>query len=266
MVEKDFPSVKLIRNPENYGFAKANNIGIRAAEGKYVCLVNSDTILKDDCLDKMCEYLEANTEIAVLGPKLLWKDLSLQWSCRKFPSLWNTLCPALGLTRLFPRVPFLSGEHMGYFQHDKIIEVDALVGAFLMVRSEAISSVGLMDENYFFYCEEIDWCKRFKNAGWKVVFYPQAQVVHLGQGSASQEPERFKRQFILSNVRYWKEHHNCIERALFYMIVLGRHSIRLAINAFLYMIAPSLREKTGKALKGSKTAIKTLCAKGSCTD
>ncbi len=260
MIKNDFPDVKLIRNPDNYGFARANNVGIKAAGGRYVCLANSDTLIQDDCLDKLCEYLDGHPEIAVLGPKLLWSNRSLQWSCRKFPTLWNTLCPALGLTRLFPRVGWLSGEHMGYFKHDRVIEVDALVGAFLMVRQEAIASVGLMDENYFFYCEEIDWCKRFKNAGWKVIFYPEAQVVHLGQGSASQEPDRFKREFMLSNVRYWKKHHNAIERLIFYLIVLCRHTIRLAMNSFLYMIVPSRREKTVRSLKGSMTTLKTLFA------
>jgi hypothetical protein len=266
MVETDFPSVKLIRNPENYGFAKANNIGIKAAAGKYVCLANSDTLIRDDCLDKLCAYLDSHPDIAVLGPKLLWTDLTLQWSCRKFPTLWNTLCPALGLTRLFPRAACFSGEHMGYFKHDRVIEADALVGAFLMVRQAAIDAIGLMDENYFFYCEEIDWCKRFKNAGWKVVFFPDAQVVHLGQGSASKEPDRFKREYMLSNVRYWKKHHNGLERFIFCLIVLCRHSIRLAINSFLYIMIPSVREKTARALKNSITTIKTLVTVGRCVD
>ena len=235
---------------------------MQAAEGRYICLANSDTVLRADCLDKMCEYLDANPGVAVLGPKLLWSDLSLQLSCRKFPTLRNTLCPALGLTRLFPRISFLSGEHMGYFQHDRAIEIDALVGAFLMIRKEAIQQVGLMDENYFFYCEEIDWCRRFKDAGWKIVFYPKAEVIHLGQGSASKEPERFKKEFILSNCRYWKKHHNRIERSLFCIIMLCRHSIRLAINSFLYMIMPSRRRKLEKMLKGSTTTIKTLFGVG----
>ncbi len=258
MVQRAFPDVSLIHNPENYGFAKANNIGIQAARGRYLCLANSDTLIQADCLDKLSRYLDTHPDAAVVGPKLLWKDKSLQWSCRKFPGLWNTLCPALGLTRLFPHVPFLSGEHMGYFRHDRTIEVDALVGAFLMIRTEAAEQVGLMDEKYFFYCEEIDWCKRFKNAGWKIVFYPEAQVVHLGQGSASREPERFKREFILSNYRYWKKHHNLLQRLLFCLIVLCRHTIRLAINSLVYIIAPSLRQKTVRSLKGSLMVIRTL--------
>ena len=260
MVEKEFPDVRLIRNPENYGFARANNIGIQASKGRYLCLGNSDTLIREDALDKMCEYMDANSKIAVLGPKLLWKDFSLQWSCRKFPDLWNTFCPAMGLTRLFPKTPFFSGEHMGYFEHDRVVEVDALVGAFLMVRQKAAESVGLMDEHYFFYCEEIDWCKRFKKAGWKNVFFPKAEVVHIGQGSASQEPARFKREFVQSNYRYWKKHHNKVERFFYFLIILCRHGIRLVANSVLYIAVPSLRKKAEMSLRGSLEAAKALLA------
>jgi len=260
MVEKDFPNVRLIRNSENYGFAKANNIGMEASRGRYFCLANSDTLIRDNALDKMCQYMDANQEVAVLGPKLLWPDLTLQLSCRKFPSLANTLCPAIGLTRLFPDMPFFGGEHMGYFRHDKTLEVDALVGAFLMVRSEAVKSVGLMDEHYFFYCEEIDWCRRFKNAGWKNTFFPEAEVIHIGQGSASQEPTRFKREFIQSNCRYWTKYHSRLERWVYFIIMLFRYTVRLVFNSVVYVVVPSLRKKTGKSLCGSAEAIKALFA------
>lgn len=224
----------VIENTENIGFAGGNNVGIAYAEGRYICLINSDVIVLEGCLKTLTDYMDANSEAGIVGPKLLWKDRTLQWSCRKFPSLWNTFCPAVGLTQLFPAVPFLSGEHMGYFRHDVITEVDVLVGAFLMVRKEALNKVGLMDESFFMYSEEVDWCRRFRDGGWKILFNPNAQVIHYGGGSSAKAPTRFYLEYCRSGLRYWEKHHSGPAAMGFRVLFFLRHALRWPLRWMLY--------------------------------
>ncbi len=246
-VRQRFPSVVIVENRENLGFARGNNVGIALAEGRYVCLVNSDVVILDDCLQILTTYMDAHPDVGIIGPKLLWKDRTVQWSCRKFPSLWNTFCPAVGLTQLFGGVSFLSGEHMGYFRHDSIRAVDVLVGAFLMVRREALEQVGSMDESFFMYSEEVDWCRRFRDAGWKIFFHPEARVIHYGGGSSSKAPTRFYREYCLSTLRYWQKHHAGPAAFGFRVLFLLRHALRWPLRGLLYggTFFPAWRAKRG---------------------
>jgi GT2 family glycosyltransferase len=230
-IAAEFPQVHLVANSDNRGFAAANNQAMRLARGRYLCLANSDTVLQGGSVERLCEYLDHHPAVGMVGPRLLWPDRTLQLSCRRFPSLWNNLCPALGLTRLFPRTAAFSGEHMGYFAHDETREVPALVGAFMVIRRSALESVGTMDERFFFYCEEIDWCRRFWDAGWPVVFHSEASVIHIGRGSSCREPERFTREQLVSNCMYWMKHHGILRARAFLMIMLLRHMLRAAVNA-----------------------------------
>lgn len=236
-IRENYPSVIVIQNTENMGFARANNQGFEVAGGRYICLVNSDILFLEDSISVMVNYMDRNAEVGVLGPRLLWRDRSLQGSCRKFPSVWNTLCPALGLTSLLPQISLVSGEHMvGFFKHDRAIDVDVLVGAFLMVRTSALSEVGGMDDQYFMYCEEVDWCRRFVTAGWKVRFSPQTEVVHYGGASSSIEPLRFFTEYCLSNLRYWQKHHSSASVVAYRLAMTLRYLIRLPWWAFLHRI------------------------------
>jgi GT2 family glycosyltransferase len=190
-VIEQFPEVILIRNEKNLGFAKANNIGISRSTGKYVCLINSDVIILSDCIVKLYYFMETTPSIGMLGPKILNSDRSLQSSCRRFPSLWNNFCPAIGLDRLFPASKFFCGEHMFYFRHDKMQKVEVLVGCFLMIRRKALEQVGYLDEQFFMYAEDIDLCKRFWDAGWEVAFSPHAEAIHYRGASSANAPIRF---------------------------------------------------------------------------
>jgi GT2 family glycosyltransferase len=253
IIRKRYPHVVLIENTENLGFATANNQGIKIAKGTYVCLVNSDIMVLENSLSAMVQYMNAHSEVGMLGPKLLWRDHTLQGSCRKFPSLWNTLCPAIGLTYLFPKTSFFGGEHMvGYFNHDQIIDVDAFVGAFMFVRHSALECIGVMDESYFMYSEEIDWCRRFKLAGWKIRFFPNTQVIHLGRGSSSIEPIRFCREYCLSSLRYWKKFHSSPTVLAYRLLMLFRYAIRLPLwwGVFLFRKNEASKAKISIALTG----------------
>lgn len=185
-----FPWVKLITNPDNYGFAHAVNQGLRASSGRFCLLLNSDTEVQKDALVKMVDFMTSHPEVGVLGPQILNPDGSIQPSCRSFPSLWTQLWETTGLSRCFPRSRLFGSYRMGYWDHRHLGEVDQVMGASLMVRREVMEEVGLLDENYFFCFEEVDWCYRIKNRGWKIYFYPYAKVFHRGGGTSRQNLPR----------------------------------------------------------------------------
>jgi GT2 family glycosyltransferase len=218
MVAAEFPEVKLIRAPGNLGFARANNLGIRASASRYVCLVNSDVKLLDDCLGRLAGFMDRNPGAGMCGPRVLNADLTLQSSCRRLPGLWNNACYALGLPRLFPRSEFFGGEHMLFFNHDETRAVEALVGCFILVRRQAMEEVGLLDEGFFIYAEDVDWCKRFHDAGWEVVFYPEARAIHYRGGSSAADPRRFALEQQRAVMRFWRKHHGSLRTWLAAML------------------------------------------------
>jgi len=175
MVQKEFPRVKLIKNQKNLGFGAANNQGIKAAQGDYLLLLNSDTVVKNDAPLKMAEFLSENPQVGVVGCRLLNPDGSLQPSAGPFPSLGVTFMMLFleHWLKNFVRTSF-----------PKVTEVDWVMGAALMTRREVIKKVGLMDEGIFMYMDEVEWCYRIKKAGFKVFFSPEASIIHFFGGSS----------------------------------------------------------------------------------
>jgi len=185
MVKETFPDVKLIENKENVGFAKANNQAIQKARGQYLLLLNSDTVVLPKTLKIMVAFMDANPEVGALGAKLLDQDLNLQTSCRHFPTLFSVLLQFFGLSAMFPKSKLFGGYDMGYWDHSRTKKVDCVPGASLLVRKNTVQEIGLLDENYFMYFEDTDWCYRIAKAGWEIVFLPKAGVIHLGGVSAA---------------------------------------------------------------------------------
>jgi GT2 family glycosyltransferase len=191
MVAAEFPQVTLLRRAENAGFAAANNDGIRAARGEAILLLNPDAELTGNVLPPMYHYLRANPGVGVLGPKLLDEDGSLQLSCRRFPGLATALFNRYSLaTRLFPRNPFSTRYLMTDFDHNSIAEVDWVSGACMMLPRQAFDLVGLLDEGYFVYIEDVDLCQRAHRAGYKVHYFPEVAVLHRIARSSSTLPIR----------------------------------------------------------------------------
>jgi GT2 family glycosyltransferase len=186
MVKRDFPRVRLIENTENRGFAAANNQGMKAAAGRYVLLLNSDTIALDGAIDKMVAFADQRPEAAVIGCRVLNRDGTLQPTCFMYPSVLNMFLFATCLNKLFPGSRFFGREQMTWWKRDDVREVDVVTGCFMLVRRTAIDHVGLMDEDFFMYGEETDWCYRFRQAGWKVMFAPHGEIIHFGGASSSQ--------------------------------------------------------------------------------
>lgn len=253
---ENYPRVKLIQNGRNLGFAKANNIGIEASTGRYVCLVNSDVKVMPACFAKLVDYMDTNNSIGIIGPKILWPDMSLQDSCRRFPNLWNNLCEILYLNKLFPKLEVFGGEHMIFFPHDRMIKVDGLVGCFLMIRRSALTEVGLFDERFFIYSEEIDLCKRFRKSGWEIVFYPDAQAIHYGRASSSQDPSRFSFEQHRSRLQYWEKHSGSVSRTVFVFLMIIRHIVKIFYDAVRYLFKPSERTEIGLQLAENAQCIR----------
>jgi len=182
LVRERFPELRLIEQ-DNKGMGGGNNAGMRAAGGRYFLLLNSDAWGVDDGLAQLVAFADADPEAAVVGPKLLNTDGTLQRSARGEPTLWSLATEYLAIRKLAPHSGRLNPLYRGDFDHDRVAEVDWLSGAALLVRREAADAVGLFDEDFFMFSEEVDWMTRFRRAGWKVLFYPDAEVVHVGGAS-----------------------------------------------------------------------------------
>jgi len=185
MVKIEFPQVTLFENSENRGFAAANNQGMRIANGRYVLLLNPDTIILDGAIQKTVAFADKDPDIGVLGCQVWLNDHEIQKTCFAFPTLWGALVQATGLLRMFSHSRIFGRAYYGWWDRKSEMDVDVVSGMFMLVRQEAIQEVGLMDEDYFVYAEETDWCFRFHKAGWRCVFSPIAKIIHLDGGSKS---------------------------------------------------------------------------------
>jgi GT2 family glycosyltransferase len=206
MVRRDFPQVKLIVNSENRGFSAANNQGIAVAQGRYVLLLNSDTIVLDKAIEKTVAFADRYPDTAVTGCRVLNPDRSLQITCFMFPSLLNWFLHSTYLCQLFPQNRFFGRERMTWWARNDEREVEVVTGCYMLVRRAAIDQVGMMDERFFMYAEETDWCFRFIANGWKIRFTPDAQIIHFGGGSAPKLGANRARVTNRSFVRYMFKH------------------------------------------------------------
>jgi GT2 family glycosyltransferase len=229
MIEAKFPWVTLIKSGENLGFAKGNNVAIRQCQGRYIALVNPDVIVFPGCLDALADFLDQNPKVGNVGPRVLNPDMSMQSTCRRFPTLWNNFCSATSLSARFKNSRFFAGEHMFYFPHDRTLAVDVLVGCFSMIRREALDAVGLLDEGLFMYGDDVDWCRRARNAGWQVVFYPGGQAIHDRGKITAPYPVRFAVAQQRSVLHYWTKHHSVLGVLGIRSIMLFHHLLRYAV-------------------------------------
>jgi GT2 family glycosyltransferase len=244
-----FPEFTLIRNQVNLGFAKANNIGISQCSGDYVCLVNSDVKFTDDCLSPMLQYLNENPAVAMIGPTMLWPDGRVRRSTMRFPTVWNLLCRAIGLDRLFRQSRIFAGQLMSDFDHKTTTPVEVLNGWFVMVRRHALEGVGPLDPQFFMYGEDIDWCYRFREAGERIVFFAGAGAIHYGGASSASAPIRFYLEMTRANWQYWRKHHGWLSQQAFLGSLTIHHAVRLLGCTLSYLCAPSTRAETLLKLK-----------------
>jgi len=179
LVRERFPDVRVVEE-QNRGLAVGWNVGIRETDSRYVLLLNADAWLVGDALWRLVAFADTRPRAAVVGPRLLNADGTLQRSVRGFPTLWRLATEYFFLRKLAPRSSVLNSFYAGGFAHDAVYEAEFVMGACMLARREAIIEVGMLDEDYFLFSEETDWCYRFHRAGWGVVFFPGAECVHVG--------------------------------------------------------------------------------------
>lgn len=180
MLKKKFPQIKLIVNEKNVGFSKANNQGVKISEeSRYVLFLNPDTIMQDQTIEEMVSFMDSHSNVGAATCKLVMPNGKIDdASHRGFPTPWNSFCHFAGLSRIFPKSRIFAGYNLGWANMNKIHEIDALAGAFMLVRREAGKQAGWWDEDYFFYGEDIDFCFMLKQKGWKIYYVPSVFITH----------------------------------------------------------------------------------------
>jgi len=235
MVLAEFPSVQLIINAENHGFPAANNQGIRVARGRHVLLLNPDTEVVGDALSALVAYADAHPDVGMVGPQLLNADRSVQSSRRRFPTKATAFFESTWLQPYAPRRVLARYEMLD--QPDDVVqEVDWLYGAAFLARREAIEQVGPMDEGYFMYSEELDWCRRFHEACWRVAYVPAAQIVHHGGKSSEQVVTARHIHFQTSKVRYFRKYHGRLFASVLRWFLLGTYAWQLGLEGAKWLL------------------------------
>jgi N-acetylglucosaminyl-diphospho-decaprenol L-rhamnosyltransferase len=258
MVQRLFPTVQLIGSNANLGFARANNLGATRASGRYVLFLNPDTEVVANALATMVAYMDQHTDVGLLGPKLLFPDGRVQPSRRRFPTLATAFLESTIVQQWFPQNRILDR----YYAHDRSDDVeqdvDWVVGACMLIRRQAWERVGTLDERFFMYSEELDWCRRLKSAGWRAVYLPSATVVHHeGQSSAQVVPARHI-YFQSSKVLYFRKHHGAWAASCLRLFLLGTYVYQLCLEGLKWLLGhkrPLRRERIAAYLRVLRSGL-----------
>ena len=251
LVRERFSSVRVVEE-ENLGLGAGWNRGIRETTSPYVLILNADAWAVADGLDRLLEFAKSRPDAAVVGPKLLNTDGSLQRSVRGFPTLWRLATEYFFLRKLAPRSRALNAFYYGGFDHDRVLEVEFVMGSVMLVRREAIDEVGPLDEDFFLFSEETDWCYRFRRAGWKVLFFPGAEFVHVGGASHG---GRMFTENLRGHLRFLAKHGGAAEAERARRLLLA--ALRLRGAVFPGERGRMYREAAGWLASGSATSLLT---------
>ena len=250
MVRDQFPHAQLVTNQTNRGFPAANNQGIALAKGRYVLLLNPDTEIVDQALAELVAFADQHSDVGMIGPQLLNADGSVQSSRRRFPTLATAFIES---TWLQPTITDLERRTVAgqitapirrrlerYYVADRpdddVQDVDWITGAAMLARREAIDEVGVMDEGFFMYSEELDWCRRFREAGWRVVYLPTAQIVHHVGKSSEQVVAARHIHFQTSKVRYFRKHHGALSAAALRWYLLASYTWQVVVEGAKWLV------------------------------
>ncbi len=236
MVAAEFPNVHLIRNPDNRGFTAANNQGLAASHGDKLVLLNPDTQVVGDALPAMAAYLAAHPRVGAVGPQLRYPDGSLQSSRRRFPTLATALLESTLLQEWWPDNRVLRRYYMIDTPDNAAQPVDWVVGACMMVRRGAFEQVGGLDEGFFMYSEEMDWCHRIKDAGWEIAYLPSAVVVHHEGKSSDQVLAARHIHFQSSKVRYFRKYHGDTHAEIVRTFLLATYAFQWAREGLKWLV------------------------------
>ena len=208
MVRQQFPSVVLIESGDNLGFSKANNLALQRCTGDFVLLLNPDTQVGKQSFIASAEYLNGHPDTGMVSCKLVTSDGSLDLACRRsFPTAWDGFCRASGLSFRFPRSPLFARYNLTYLDENETYPVEAVNGAYMFCTRAAVNRVGLLDPEFFMYGEDLDWCYRFRQAGYKIVYHPTTTTIHHKGQSSAPRSERMIKEMFKSNILFCRKHY-----------------------------------------------------------
>lgn len=245
MLRAEFPQVRVIANTENVGFTRGNNQALEMAQGRFLFLLNPDTEIERGTLGALVNFMDApeNARVGIVGPQLVYADGALQSSRRRFPTFATALLESTKLQEWFPQNGTLARYYLSDTADDAVQDVDWVVGAAMFVRREVYAQIGGLDERFFMYSEELDWCFRAKQAGWRVAYFPTVRVLHYEGKSSEQAVAQRDIYFHSSKVRYFKKHHGTLQGEALRLFLLGM---------FVYQ----MMEEGGKWLVGHKRELR----------
>lgn len=236
MIRAEFPRVVLIENWDNVGFTVGNNQAIEQALGRYVMLLNPDTEVLDDAPGSMVRYMDDHPHVGVVAPKLLDPDGTVQPSRRRFPTLATAFLESTVLQQWWPDNKVLRAYYMCDTSDDETQDIDWGVGACLTVRRQITEQVGLLDETFFMYSEEMDWCYRIKQAGWRIVYLPAAEVIHYGGQSSKQVIAAQHIHFQRSKIRFFRKHWGALAGTLVRGFLLLNYLYQLVMESLKWAV------------------------------
>jgi GT2 family glycosyltransferase len=209
IVQRDFPWARYVAPNENLGFGRANNLGYRESSGDFVLFLNPDTVSNTEALEHCVRRLQTEPDIGLISPKLVLPDGTMDLACRRsIPTLWDGFCRATGLVAAFPGSAFFAGYNLTHLPAGGTYDVGAINGAFMMGRREVLARVGLFDEAFFMYGDDLDLCIRVARAGYRIVYDGRVQIVHLKGASVAKDYERMARAIFDANRDVFLKHFN----------------------------------------------------------
>lgn len=236
MVREQFPWVHLLESEQNLGFTGGNNLGFGHARGEYILLLNPDTELAPDALDFLVRALEEHSLVGIAGPRLTYGDGRPQPSRRRFPTLMMALFESTLLEQWFPRNRWARAYRMEDTADDREQQVDWLTGACLLTRRVVWDQIGQLDDRFFMYSEEVDWCKRAADAGWRCLYVPAARVLHYEGQSSGQVTARRQYLFDTSKVLYWHKHHGARQAGFLRRFLLLTYAVQWAEESLKWLL------------------------------
>jgi hypothetical protein len=230
MLQAEFPAVQLIANPTNRGYTAPMNQALQKGRGLYRMQLNPDTLIHPGMFDTLLDFMESHPSVGICGPKVLNRDGSLQKSCRRGDSRpWAVISYFLGLSRLFPRSRFFGRYHQNHLPEDEINPVDGVSGSCMLIRKDVLEAIGFLDEQFFAYQEDADFCLRARKAGWQVYYVPSAQITHFGgQGGSRVQPYQAVVEWHRSYFLYYRKHFARDYFFLFNGLYYGLMALKLA--------------------------------------
>lgn len=238
MLTAEFPLIQVIQNPENLGYTAPNNQAIRVSQGRFVALLNPDTLVLENALDQLCDFLATHPDVGIVGPKVLNPDGTMQLPCRRGDARpWAVISYFTGLSKLFPQKPFYNRYLLTHLDENQTYPVDGVSGSCMLIRREVIEQIGYLDESFFAYQEDADYCLRARQADWQVCYYPVAKITHFGgQGGSRVQPYRSIVAWHKSYFLYYRKHfardYFFLFNWLYYLAMFLKFLLALLKNGF----------------------------------